>query len=153
MSADYDWRTGRTCVFKTSYHLVFVPKYRRDVFTDTMLIRLEAVYRETCEQMEGELLEFNGEADHVHLLVVCPPKQSLSNFVGKLKGKSAHVLRREFSEDIKKKLWGDQFWSPSYCVVSCGGAPLETVVQYIQDQRRPPTEKGAKHSEKIRKQL
>lgn len=68
MSNDYDWRTGRSCNFKIFYHLVFVPKYRREVFTDAMLTRLESVYRETCEQMDGELLEFNGEADHVHLL-------------------------------------------------------------------------------------
>jgi putative transposase len=153
MSDEYDWRTGRSCVFKVQYHLVFVPKYRRDVFTDEMLVRLDEVYRETCLQMEGELLEFNGESDHVHLLVVCPPKQSISNFVGKLKGKSAYVLRKEFAVEVKKKLWGEMFWSPSYCVVSCGGAPLEVIKAYIQDQRRPPSIKGATHSSKIRKQL
>lgn len=153
MSEDYDWRTGRTCVFKTFYHLVFVPKYRREVFTDAMLVRLENVFHETCEQMEGELLEFNGEGDHVHLMVVCPPKQSLSNFVGKLKGKSAYILRKEFDVEVRKKLWGEQFWSPSYCAVTCGGAPLEIVAEYIKDQRRPPSEKSAAHSNKIRKKL
>lgn len=153
MSNDYDWRTGRTCQFKLFYHLVFVPKYRRDVFTDAMLTRLEVVYRETCEQMDGELLEFNGEADHVHLLASCPPKTAISNFVGKLKGKSAYVLRQEFPAEIKKKLWGEQFWSPSYCVVSCGGAPLEVIEAYIKDQRRPPSKQGAEHSRRIRKTL
>lgn len=153
MSSDYDWRTGRTCTFKLYYHLVFVPKYRRDVFTSAMLIRLDEVYRETCMQMGGELLEFSGEEDHVHLLAVCPPKHSLSNFIGKLKGKSAYVLRKEFPLEVKKKLWGEQFWSPSYCVVSCGGAPLEIISQYIKDQRRPPDEKAAIHSDKIRKKL
>ncbi len=151
MSDNYDWRTGRTCHFKLFYHLVFVPKYRRKVFTTPMLERLDAVYRETCQQMGGELLEFNGETDHVHLLVSCPPKMALSNFIGKLKGKSAYVLRQEFWPQVEKKLWGEQFWSPSYCVVSCGGAPLEIIEAYIKDQRRPPSKQGALHSQRIRK--
>jgi putative transposase len=57
--------------------------------------------------------------------------------VGKLKGKSAYFIRQEFSQEVRKKLWGDHFWSPSYCVASCGGAPLEVVKKYIEDQRRP----------------
>ncbi|MCK7546058.1 IS200/IS605 family transposase [Marinobacter bryozoorum] len=150
MSNDYDWRTGRTCHYKLHYHLVFTPKYRRKVFTDAMLTRLEAVFRETCEQMDGELLEFNGESDHVHLLASCPPKTALSNFIGKLKGKSAYVLRSEFWPEIQDKLWGSQFWSPSYCVVSCGGAPLEIVEQYIRDQQRPPGKQAAEHSARLR---
>lgn len=151
MSDEYAWRTGRTCVYKTFYHLVFVPKYRRDVFTEAMLIRLGEVFAETCTQMDGELLEFNGEDDHLHLLVTCPPKISLSNFIGKLKGKSAYILRKEFAVDVRKKLWGEQFWSPSYCAVSCGGAPLDIVANYIKEQQRPSSDKSARHSEKIRK--
>lgn len=57
--------------------------------------------------------------------------------MGKLKRKTAYFIRQEFGKELKKKLWGEHFWSPSYCVVSCGGAPLEVVKKYIQDQRRP----------------
>ena len=145
----FDWRTGRTCVFKCYYHLVFVPKYRREVFTADMLDRLEMVYRETCEQMGGELIEFGGEKDHLHLMVSIPPSKSVSNFVGKLKGKSAYVLRNEFWPDVSKKLWGEHFWSPSYCAVTCGGAPLDVVRRYVEDQQRPPSERSAKHSASV----
>ena len=132
-------RHGRHCVFKNLVHLVFVMKYRRDVLTEPMLKRIEELMKETCEQMECELIEFNGEDDHVHLMVSVHPKVPVSSLVGKLKGKSAYFLRQEFAREVKKKLWGEHFWSPSYCIVSCGGAPLETVKQYIEDQRRPQT--------------
>ena len=133
----FDWRTGRHCVFKNTVHLVFITKYRRDVLTDQMLKRIEELLRETCEQMDCELIEFNGEHDHTHLMVAVHPKVAVSNLVGKLKGKSAYFIRQEFSKEVKKKLWGDHFWSPSYCVVSCGRAPLEIVKKYIEDQRKP----------------
>jgi putative transposase len=87
--------------------------------------------------MGSELLEFNGEGNHVHLIVSAHPRHSLSNLVGKLKGKSAYVLRRDFPEEIRPWLWGSHFWSPSYCVVSTGGASLDVVTKYIQSQARP----------------
>lgn len=142
MNDNCDWRTGRSCVYQNFYHLVFVTKYRKGVFTDHMLKALVHVFQETCLQMNCELLECNGEADHVHLLVTCPPKLSVANLVGKLKGKSSFVLRRDFGAQLRKKLWGDQLWSPSYASVTCGGAPLEIVKRYIEDQKRPPTAKG-----------
>ena len=61
----YEWRTGRSCKYKLNYHLVFITKYRRNVFTSPILDRLESVFSESCLQMDGELLEFNGEDDHV----------------------------------------------------------------------------------------
>lgn len=99
--------------------------------------------------MDAELLEFNGEDNHVHLLVTCPPKLAVSNLVQKLKGKSAYFLRKEYWEQIKDKLWGSHFWSPSYCVVSCGGAPLETVKKYIEEQRRPPKKNQIERSKRF----
>ena len=149
MSKDYEWRTGIHCVFRNHMHLVFVTKYRRSVFTDAMLERLNAVYAETMEQMEGTLMEFGGEDDHVHLLVSCHPKTAVSNLVGKLKGKSSYILRNEFWSEIKTKLWGDHFWSPSYCVVSCGGASLDVVRAYIEDQRKPSDKQSMEQSKRF----
>jgi putative transposase len=146
MEDDDFWRTGRSCVFKNFIHLVFVTKYRRDVFTPKMLDRLQAIFLETCLQMDVELLEFGGEDDHVHLMPCCPPKLAIANLVGKLKGKSSYCLRQEFWKEIKSKLWGDHFWSPSYCVVSCGDASLEVVKQYIADQQRPADNRQVLHS-------
>ncbi len=142
----YEWRTGRSCLFKNNAHLVFVAKYRRGVFTKEMLDRTKAIMEETCKQMDCELLEFGGEHDHVHLTVSIHPKVAVSNLVGKLKGKSSYMLRREYWERIKTMLWGNQFWSPSYCVVSCGGASLDVVKQYIENQSTPPSESAVKTS-------
>lgn len=99
--------------------------------------------------MDVELLEFGGEDDHVHLMVCCPPKLAVAALVGKLKGKSSYMLRKEFWNHIKNKLWGDHLWSPSYCVVSCGGAPLDIVKQYIADQKRPSEARNVKRSKRF----
>src|SRR5580704_10032778 len=115
LNDEFIWRTGRSCVFKIFLHLIFVTKYRRDVFTEEMLIELERVFKETCYQMGGELLEFGGETNHVHLMVSITPKTAISNLVGKLKGKSSYMLRAKFFDQLKRKLWGNHLWSPSYC--------------------------------------
>lgn len=147
----YEWRTGRSCIFKNNIHLVFVTKYRRNVFTEEMLIRTKEIMAETCEQMDSVLLEFGGEDDHIHMMISAHPKIAVSNLVSKLKGKSAYVLRREFFERVKTMLWGNHFWSPSYCVVSCGGASLDVVKEYINNQRSPPKERDVARSRALRK--
>jgi len=149
MAKEFSWRTGRSCVFKNFVHLVFVTKYRRNVFTQKMLKRLEQIIAQTCQQMDVELLEFGGEDDHIHLMICCPPKLAIANLVGKLKGKSSYFLRKEFWPQIKEKLRGNYFWSRSYCVVSCGGAPLDIVKQYIADQKCPCNELKIRQSEKF----
>jgi putative transposase len=146
MDKEYEWRTGRSCVYDINLHLIFVTKYRRRVFTEEMLSRLNFLFKETCKQMDCKLHEFNGEDDHVHLLVSYPPKLAISNLVGKLKGKSAYFLRKEYWNQIKNKLWGKHLWSPSYCAVSCGGAPLDIIKQYIQNQQKPTCQKSVKKS-------
>jgi len=151
MSNYYAWRTGRSCVFKNNVHLVFVTKYRRDVFTLEMLNRMKELFSETCIQMDVELIEFGGEDDHVHLLVTVPPKLAIANLVGKLKGKSSYFLRKEYTKQLKKKLWGDHLWSPSYCVVSCGGAPLDIIKAYVENQRKPPSQKAIEQAKRTTK--
>ncbi len=147
----YEWRTGRSCLYKNTVHLIFVTKYRRNALTLNMLDRLQDIFIETAQQMDCELLEFGGEDDHVHLMVSINPKVAVANLVGKLKGKSSYLLRNEFWDKIKNKLWGNHFWSPSYCVVSCGGASLDVIQSYIENQRKPPSEKQVKQSKAISK--
>ena len=93
-------RTGRHCVFRMYVHLVFVTKYRRKVFTDGILSDMESIVRETCATMGCELVEFNGETDHVHLLVSMPPTVELSRLVNSLKGVSSRIMRRDYPEPI-----------------------------------------------------
>ncbi|MGI8312412.1 IS200/IS605 family transposase [Saccharopolyspora hattusasensis] len=113
------------------------PKCRRGPFTSDILTRSEEIMREVCADFGAQLREFNGETDHVHLLVHYPPQVVLSRLVNSLKGVSSRRLRREFPEHIRKYLWGSHFWSPSYFAGSCGGAPLEIVKEYITNQKRP----------------
>jgi len=130
-------RHGRHCVFLMHAHLVFVTKYRKKVFTKGILTFMEAVFREICKDFEAELKEFNGEFDHVHLLVNYPPKVAISNLVNSLKGVSARHIRKQQFPHIQKLLSGDSLWSPSYFAGSCGGAPLEVIQQYIEQQQTP----------------
>lgn len=116
---------------------MFVTKYRRNVFTAPMLTRCEEIMRDVCAGFECELLEFNGEDDHVHLLVGFPPKVALSTLVNSLKGVSARYLRKEYDSHVREYLWGGHFWSRSYYAGSTGGANLATVRKYIQGQDRP----------------
>ena len=132
-----DVRTGRHCVFACHAHLVFVTKYRRGVFTNEMLTRCEELASEVCEGFGAELVKFNGEDDHVHLLVNFPPTVQLSRLVNSIKGVTSRMLRREFDAHVRHYLWGNHFWARSYYVGTAGGAPLETIAQYIQSQRRP----------------
>lgn len=117
-------------------HLVFLTKYRKDVLTVPMLESLSGLFSKVCSDFEAELVEFNGEDDHVHLLVNYPPKVPISGLVNSLKGASSRVLRSQFPE-LKKKLWKGALWSPSYFAGSCGGAPIEVIKKYIEDQDSP----------------
>lgn len=135
MSKEQDIRRGRNCVFNIHVHLVFVTKYRREVFTEEILGDLKSIFASVCTDFEAELVEFDGEDDHVHLLVNYPPKISVSALVNSLKGVSSRMIRKKNYPNIRKKLWGGALWSPSYFAGSCGGAPISIIRQYIEQQR------------------
>ena len=130
-------RTGRHCVFMLHAHLVFVTKYRRAAFTNEMLNSLKSYFEKVCEDFECQLEEFNGEKDHVHLLVNYPPKVSISKLVNSLKGVSSRRLRQDYEKELERIYWKGVLWSPSYFAGSCGGAPLSVLKQYIEQQQRP----------------
>lgn len=130
-------RTGRHCTFVLHAHLVFVTKYRHKVFKGTHLTRMEEIMRAVCEDFECELVEFNGENNHVHLLVNFPPKVALSKLVNSLKGVSSRRLRQEFPDLVRHYWRAQRLWSGSYFAGSVGGAPLSIVRQYIEQQNRP----------------
>ena len=136
MTKTNEIRVGRHCVSNMHVHLVFVTKYRRHVFTKSILIRMQQVLTSVCDDFEAELLEFDGEDDHVHLLVNYPPKVAISKLVNSLKGVSFRNLRREFPE-LAARYWKGVLWSPSYFAASCGGASISIIKQYIQQQRTP----------------
>jgi putative transposase len=137
MTFEGDYRRGRHVVCALHVHLVFVTKYRRGVLDDAMLRCCEAAMRKVCGDFGAELREFNGEDDHVHLLVEYPPKVAVSALVNSLKGVSARRLRSEFTGHVNRASMHGHLWSPSYFAASCGGAPLSIIRHYIEQQQRP----------------
>lgn len=137
MNKSNDIRHGRHCVFNLHIHLVFLTKYRRSVFTKAVLEDLREIFASVCQDFEAELVEFDGEKDHVHLLINYPPKVSVSRLVNSLKGVSSRLIRKKRYACIQDKLWAGALWSPSYFAASCGGAPISIIKQYIEQQDTP----------------
>lgn len=137
MNASTDLRRGRACVFLMHVHLVFVTKYRRKIFTKQILDELGVIFNGICIDFQARLVEFEGEDDHVHLLVEYPPKIPVSKLVNSLKGVSSRLVRKKGYTSIQNALWGGSLWSPSYFAGACGGAPLAMIRQYIEQQKSP----------------
>jgi putative transposase len=132
-----DIRTGRHCVFLMHIHLVFITKYRRKAFTKEVIDFMKPIFEKVCNDFEAELIECDGESDHIHLLVNYPPKVSVSKLVNSLKGVSSRKVRQQKFKSVDSKLWGKSLWSPSYFAGSCGGASLDVVKKYIEQQETP----------------
>lgn len=127
-------RKERHSVSDLKIHLVCVTKYRRPVFTAASLFVIEKSFTEVAKSMDFKIEEFNGEADHIHVLIEYAPKLSVSQIVNALKGVSS---RRYGQAGFEKPYGKEALWSPSYFVSSVGGAPLETLKRYIQNQEKP----------------
>ena len=138
MSTIQDVRQGRHCIFALHVHLVFVTKYRRGVFRQEHMKSLESIFRSICTDFDATLVEFNGEEDHVHLLINYPPKIAISTLVNSLKGVSSRLMRKEFGDFHSWLRRRGVLWSPSYFAASCGGAPINILRQYIQQQQAVP---------------
>lgn len=114
-------------------HLVCITKHRRSVFTTESLDLIEKSFREVAKKMDFQILEFNGEDNHVHALIEYPPKLSVSQIVNALKG----VSSRRYGQSGYKKPHKEALWSPSYFATSVGGASLEVVKEYIINKEKP----------------
>jgi putative transposase len=128
------FRKERHSVTDLKVHLVCVTKYRRSILIGESLAVIEKSFREVAKSMNFQVLEFNGEADHIHVLIEYPPKLSISQMVNALKGVSS---RRYGQAGFKKPYGKEALWTPSYFVSSVGGAPLEVLKHYIQEQEKP----------------
>lgn len=131
---------GRHSVYSLTVHLIFECKRRGKVFDDERLMALHTMFDKVLDDFEAELLEFNSEEDHVHLLVSYPPKHSIAAIVNSLKGVSSRRLKEQFP--AIESFWSvakskNALWSPSYFASSTGGAPIEVLKRYIQEQNRP----------------
>ena len=132
------YRHTRHSVSLLHAHLVFATKYRRPVFTDEILTFAENTMHNVSSDLDVELVEFNGETDHVHLLVAYLPTMAISTLVQRLNGRTAYAVRRhEFIGRCVRARMRGHLWSPSYFAVTCGGAPLSIIEQYIVGQAHP----------------
>ena len=134
----YELKSTRHAKYLLHAHLVFTPKYRKKIFTKAHLELMNEVFIDVCNKFDAQLVEFDGEKDHVHLLVLYPPRVAISTLVNSLKGVSSRMLRKNF-DIFKKSYWGDSvaLWSRSYFAASVGGAPIEILRQYIEQQKTP----------------
>lgn len=132
------YQSSYRSVFNLTAHFVFVTKYRKQVLTNELLIELEHTFKSILETRSCSLVEFNGEADHVHLIVSYRPEIPVSNLVANLKATASKQLWLKHSEYLEKTYWGKRvLWTGSYFVSSCGGVTIEQLKKYIGDQDRP----------------
>lgn len=99
-----------------------------------MMNRLKEIAENLFTQWQCEIIEMNGEADHIHILFDAPPQVQLSKLINNFKTVSSRYIRKEFAEHLSKYYWKPFFWSRSYMLFTTGGAPLEVVKKYIESQ-------------------
>ncbi len=133
-------------VYRLRAHIVLTPKYRRKVMTGRVGAGLRMSFEEVCCRFGVSLDAFETDQDHTHLLVTYPPKVALSRLVMSLKTISSMRVRSHGWPEVTRALRGDHFWSPSYAVVSCGGAPLDVVKAYVENQQSPNRTAGSPRS-------
>jgi putative transposase len=135
----HDWRSLSHVRWECKYHVVIIPKYRKKVFYGKSRDRIGEILRDLCKQRGIELIEGHARADHIHMCLSIPPKYSVSNTVGFLKGKSAVRIHRELQG--QRRMTGLHFWATGYCV-STVGLDEETIRRYIREQDELQRRKG-----------
>ncbi|MHB1564888.1 MAG: IS200/IS605 family transposase [Leptospirillum sp.] len=127
-----NYKSNNNVVFSCKYHVVWCPKYRRDVLVNGAEDRLKEIIRQVCLETNSEVLEMEVMPDHVHLLVEVDPQFGIHHLVKLIKGRSSRLLRQEFRW-CRTRL--PSLWTNSYFVSTVGGAPLEIIKQYIEQQK------------------
>ncbi|MDD6128380.1 MAG: IS200/IS605 family transposase [Veillonellaceae bacterium] len=127
-----EYKSNHNITYSCKYHVVFCPKYRRKVLVNGVDTRLKELIRETCQDIQVDLLEMEIMPDHVHLLLEVDPQFGIHKAVKTVKGRTSRILRQEFHW-LTTKL--PTLWTNSYFVSTVGGAPFAAVKQYIENQK------------------
>ncbi len=120
-------------VFLLYYHLIMVVKYRRKVIDDPISERAREIFQYISPNYGITLEEWNHDRDHVHVMFRAQPKSEISRFINAYKSASSRLIKKEFPA-VREKLWKEAFWSQSFCLLTTGGAPIETIRAYIESQ-------------------
>lgn len=126
-----EYKSSRNVVYSCKYHVVWCPKYRRKVLVGDISARLHSLIVETANEVNADVIEQEVMPDHVHLLIEVNPQFGIHKAVKYIKGRTSFLLRQEFPS-LKSRL--PCLWTNSYFVSTVGGAPLEAVKQYIENQ-------------------
>ena len=127
-----NYKSNNNVVYSCKYHVVWCPKYRRKVLVGSIETRLKELIQETCSTINVEIIEMELMPDHVHLLMEVDPQFGIHKAVKQITGRTSRILRQEFPE-LRSKL--PTLWTNSYFVSTVGGAPLEVIKQYIENQK------------------
>lgn len=122
-------------IWYSHYHIVWVPKYRFRILKGEVKFEVEECIRMFSEQLGCKIEELNVQEDHVHLLVMVPPKISLSKYIGTIKGRCAIRLFARFPELRQRPYWGNHFWARGYCLDTIG-LDLEKIRKYVKYQEQ-----------------
>lgn len=152
MKMEYD--TNQHSVFLLQYHLIFVVKYRRAVINDKICARLREIFEYIAKSPRYalQIIEFNHDKDHLHILFKSQPKSNLVAFINAYKSASSRLIKKEFPS-IRQYLWREYFWSRSYFLASTGGVTLETLKKYVENQGIEDNRPKKKYNTKKKKAL
>lgn len=133
MTKQYD--TNNHSVFSLNYHLILVVKYRRKAIDDAICSRLKEIFEYIAKEKryQLEIIEFNHDSDHLHILFKAQPKSEISKFINAYKSASSRLIKKEFPA-IREKLWKSAFWSQSFFLATTGGVTLDVLMNYVQTQ-------------------
>ena len=131
------YKTNRHSCYSLKYHLVVVTKYRHNCITKELMDSLLVIAKNIFDRWDCTILEINGEMDHLHILFEAPPQVQLSKLINNFKTVSSRLIRKEFGEYLAKYYWKPYFWSQSYLILSTGGATIDIIKKYIQNQTTP----------------
>jgi putative transposase len=126
------YKSNNNVVFKCKFHVIFCPKYRRQVLVDGVDVRFKEIVAQLATELIFDVDAIEVMPDHVHILIDCDPQFGIHRIVKAIKGRSSRFLRQEFPW-LKSRI--PTLWTNSYFVVTCGGAPLEIIKKYIEAQK------------------
>ena len=134
-----DYRYGSHTVFNIEYHFVWVTKYRYQVLTEEVALRIRELVRQTCESFEIQIIKGVVSKDHVHIFVSAPPTMAPSEIMRRIKGRTSSKMFSEYPH-LKKRFWGRHFWARGYFCASSGQVTDEMIKTYLEHHFEPKKE-------------
>lgn len=138
----YELDKGTNGVYSLIYHFITCVKYRKKVFTNDDIINDTKNYiQQIANSYDVKILGMECGEDHIHILIRTKPTLDFKSFIQGIKGKTSRMLRSKYAEFLSDKLYGDNFWSPSYFLATTGNVTIDVLKEYVENQRQLGNEK------------